>query len=138
MLTAKAMVQFGVTERSETVEEKPHELKPALDALLSAVDNSIGLEGDVNSKLQFVNPSLQELGQAITDYVTKSVSAVEEEPPAPDKDNLLENIKELIQPLAQGLEQVRNEVGVLKAQTSAQSVQPKSRIPQPRSIQLPP
>lgn len=141
MLAAKAMVEFSqavpsapVVEKSET---NDHELKPALDALLTAIDNSVSFEGDINSKLQTVQPVLQEFGQAITDYVSrKSVVEV----PAPDKntENLLDDIKKLIQPLSESINTVAGELGVLKAQVNATSVQPKARIPAPRSAQLPP
>ena len=138
MLATKAMVEFGMTTKAETVElveEQKHELKPALDALLSAVDNSLVLEGDVNSKLQFVQPSLQELGEAITNFVSQK--SVASEPPAPDKnnDNLLEKITELIQPLSLSVQQLSDKVGVLEAKSNAGAVeQPRTRIPQPRSL----
>lgn len=144
MLAAKAMVEFSqaqpvaqaepVVERSEA---NDHELKPALDALLTAIDNSVNFEGDINSKLQTVQPVLQEFGQAITDYVSrKSVAEI----PAQNKntENLLEDIKQLIQPLAENLKSLSGELGVLKAQVNASSVQPKPRIPAPRSAQIPP
>lgn len=142
MLAAKAMVEFGMIAKSETVLEavvdqtEPHQLKPALDALLSAVDNSLVLEGDVNAKLQYIQPTLQELGEAITEIV-KAKSVVANEPPAPDKnnDNLLEKITELIQPLSLSVQQLSDKVGVLEAKSNATAVeQPRNRIPQPRSL----
>lgn len=143
MLAAKAMVEFSRTVelKSEVAfaEENPHALKPALDALLSAVDNSLVLEGDLNSKLSFLNAPVQELGEAITDYVkTKSVEA--KEPPAlnENKDNLLDEIKNLIQPLSEAVTQVAGRVGMLEAKSNAAGVEVKSRIPQPRSAQIPP
>ncbi len=139
MLAAKAMVEFSqatpVVEKSGNV----HELKPALDALLSAVDNSLTFEGDVVAKLQSVNPSLQELGTAITDYVTRK-SVVSNEPPAlvnKNNDNLLEEITKIIQPLSESVRELRNQVGVLEAKSVGQA-QTKSRIPQPRSAQIKP
>lgn len=146
MLAAKAMVEFGMTEKAEVslsvdpVEsETPHGLQSALDSLLSAVDNSVVLEGDINSKLNYINPTLQELGQAITDYVqTKSAAKVE--PPAPDKNNnnLLDDIKQLIQPLSESVQGMSERLGVLEAKSNAQSVETRSRIPQPRSLQIAP
>lgn len=141
VLAAKAMVTFSQAvepiQSVQSVQVESHGLKPALDALLSAVDNSLALEGDVNNKLQFINAPLQELGQAITDYVTtKSVV----EPPAPNKnnDNLLEKITELIQPISTSVQQLTEKVGILEAKSNAQGVTPKPRIPQPRSMSLPP
>lgn len=134
MLAAKAMVEFSVaTPVVELSEVKDHVLKPALDALLSAVDNSLSMEGDINNKLQFVNPSLQELGQAITDYVTQK-SAVEPTAPNNNDNNLLENIKELIQPLSQSVQQLTEKVAIIESKSNAQGVQTQSRIPQPRSL----
>jgi hypothetical protein len=136
MLATKAMVEFGMVAKAETVAEpvEAHALKPALDALLSAVDNSLALEGDINAKLQFIQPTIQELGEAITEIVkTKSVVS---EPPAPNKDNdtLLEKITELIQPLSETVSRVESRIGVLEAKSNATAVETRSRIPQPRGL----
>jgi hypothetical protein len=130
-LTEKAFA-VPVETKSEVVE--PHVLKPALDALLSAVDNSVVLEGDINAKLQYIQPTIQELGEAITEFVkTKSVVS---EPPAPNKDNdtLLEKITELIQPLSETVSRVESRIGVLEAKSNATAVETRSRIPQPRGL----
>lgn len=130
MLAAKAMVEFSVAQPVPVVEKSEidqHELKPALDVLLATIDNSLNLEGDVNAKLQLVQPVLQELGEAITDYVGRK--SVISEPPAQDKnqDNLLEEIKKIIQPISERLASV-------EAKSNAANVQTKSRIPQPRTM----
>jgi hypothetical protein len=133
MLAAKAMLEFSQAPATVQRSEDAHPLQSALDALLSAIDNSVVLEGDVNTKLQAVQPVLIELGNAITDYVTqKSVS----QPPATNEnaDNLLEKITELIRPLSEKVESLTSEIGILKSQASATAVVPKSRIPQPRSL----
>jgi hypothetical protein len=140
MLAAKAMVEYSraapVVEKSENV----HPLKPALDAVLASVDNSLSMEGDANTKLQFVQPAINELGQAIMDYVqTKSV--VSEEPAAPgeNKDSLLKDIKELIQPAIDGISTLSERVGVLEAKSRVDDVQMKpNRIPQPRTQRIAP
>jgi len=137
VLTAKAMVAFSSTERVLPIVEngelaKVHPLQSALDTLLSAIDNSLTLESDVNGKLQYINPSLQELGTAITDFVTtKSVS----EPPAPDKnEDILREIKNIIQPIAEGVKSLGDRVGMIEAKSQAQAVEVKPRIPQPRTL----
>jgi hypothetical protein len=136
MLATKAMVEFGMVAKAETVTEpvEPHVLKPALDALLSAVDNSVVLEGDINAKLQYIQPTIQELGEAITEFV--KTKAVVSEPPAPNKDNdnLLEKITELIQPLSETVSRVESRIGVLEAKSNATAVETRSRIPQPRGL----
>lgn len=126
MLAAKAMVEFAVVERSETAEAHP--LQPAIDALLENVDNSLRIDGDVNDRLASIN--LQELGTAITDYVSKSVS--NEPAPAPDKD-IAETIKSLLQPLVESVNSVSERIGVLESKSDARSVVPQNRIPAPRT-----
>lgn len=129
LLTAKAMLVF-----SQAVEDTSHELQPAIDRLLGVIDNSIVL--DETSRAEVVNPALQELGTAITEfYQTKSVA---NEPPAPDKDNLLEDIKSLIQPIAESVKSLSEEVGMLKAKSAVQAVDVRPRIPAPRTQTLPP
>jgi hypothetical protein len=141
MLATKAMVEFSQTqpvlpsgEMVEKSEKVDHVLKPALDALLSAVDNSVVLEGDINAKLQYIQPTIQELGEAITEFV--KTKAVVSEPPAPNKDNdnLLEKITELIRPLSDTVSRVESRIGVLEAKSNATAVETRSRIPQPRSL----
>lgn len=136
MLTAKAMVAFSITEKSGVVlETSSHELQPAIDALLKEVDNSIGL-ADIQ-KAELLNPAMQQLGTAITGYLEKKSVVQNDEPPAPDKNNdtLLKDIKELIQPLSEGLKVLSEEVGVLKAKGEIQTVEQKPRIPQSRTFQ---
>ena len=131
MLATKAMLEFGMVEKSEDA----HDLQPALDALLDSIDNSVVLAVDYTQKLESINPAMQEFGKAITDYVTKK-SVVET--PAPDKntDNLLENIKQLIQPITESVQELRSQVGVLEAKSNAQNVEvQRTRIPQPRTFQ---
>jgi hypothetical protein len=139
LLAAKAMVEFSqaVVERSEPADEDVHALKPALDALLSAVDNATGFEGDINAKLNAINPTLQELGEAITDYVkTKSVA---QEPPAPNKnDDILDSIKTMLQPVVETVGAMNERLGLLEAKSSAAATTPRSRIPAPRSLQVAP
>lgn len=137
MLTALTEKPIVAEEKSELVGDA-HPLKSTLDALLSAVDNSLGLEGDVNAKLAFINAPLQEVGQAITDYVT-SKSVATNEPPAPDKnnDNLIDEIKSLIQPVLKSVSDVNERLGLLEAKSGAANVEVRNRIPQPRSHQLP-
>jgi hypothetical protein len=145
MLAAKAMVEFSAAKPEPVVakSESAHPLKSALDAVLASVDNSVVMEGDLNAKLQFVQPSINELGQAIMDYVqTKSIVS-QEEPAAPEnKDTLLDDIKKLIQPVVDGVAEIATlseRVGVLEAKSRVEDVQPRTnRIPQPRTQKIAP
>lgn len=139
VLTAKAMVAFSQTEsnfsvsvKGELTETESHPLQSALDILLNAVDNSLTLELDVNGRLQYVNPSLQELGTAISEFVkTKSVI----EPTAPDKnDDILDEMKNILHPIAEGIKSLSERVGMIEAKSQAQTVETKSRIPQPKTL----
>jgi len=133
MLAAKSMVAFA--QLSTTV-ENDHELKPTLDALLANIDNTLTMESDVNGKLATINPSLQELGSKILEYVTAK-SQVEEKPvPAQDKnkETLLAELKSIVQPLSDAIANLQGDVGILKSQTSAKNVETKSRIPAPRTF----
>ncbi len=130
MLAAKAMVEFSV---AAPVEE--HALQPALDALLENIDNSSVMKGSMEDKLQAINPALQLLGTAITDFVRESESV--EPTPAQDKD-VAEILKNIIQPLTDSVNAVSERLGILESKSSAQSVEVKSRIPAPRSHVVPP
>lgn len=134
MLVAKAMTTFSnsVTEKSAV---DAHELQPALDALLDSIDNSLQLEADVNGKLIAINPALAELGTHISEYVTDK-SKVEPVPQKKDEDNLLTEIKSLVQPLTEAMGILREEVSVLKSQVKAgdPAQVSKSRIPVPRTL----
>lgn len=132
VLTAKAMVTFSATVEKSEISES-HELQPAIDALLEKVDNSIGLV-DIE-KAEVLNPAMQELGVAITGYLEKKSVVQDDEPPAKNENNdtLLKDIKELIQPLSEGLKVLSEEVGVLKAKSAAQTIEVKPRIPQSRT-----
>lgn len=134
MLSAKAMLEF-----SDAVSEAPeHDLKPVLDELVSIVDNCVVLESD-SERAEQINPALQGLGKAIADYLAKkSVSA--DEPPAPENknDELIEQMKSLIQPLVNDVKQMSDKIGILEAKSNAQAVEVKPRIPQPRTATIPP
>ncbi len=129
MLAAKAMLEFGMVEKSE----QSHELQPVLDALLETVDNSVQLS-DVE-RGEAINPAMQQIGTAIMDYLNRK-SVVSESPAQNENtDNLLENITKLIQPLTESVQELRTQVGVLEAKSNAGSVNvQKPRIPQPRTI----
>ena len=128
ILTAKAMLAFSQTE-----ETNPHALQPIIDKMLDTVDQSVDL--DEIQRAEQINPVLQELGMAITDFYKKPVT--QDEPPAPDKD-LLNEIKSLIQPIADSVSGLAQKVGVLEAKSAAQSVEVKPRIPAPRTVTLNP
>jgi transglutaminase/protease-like cytokinesis protein 3 len=133
VLTAKAMVAFSVTAVEAP---EPHELKSAIDALLANIDNSLVMDADLNGKLATINPTLQELGNSILQYITAKSQVVESPVPTENKNNdtLLAELKSLVQPISDALASLQGEVGLLKSQTNAQSVQSKSRIPQPRTF----
>ena len=131
MLAAKAMVEFSVS----SVEEEAHALQPALDALLENIDNSSVMKGSMEDKLQAINPALQLLGTAITDFVRESESV--EPTPAQDKD-VTEILKNIIQPLTDSVTTLTERLGILEGKSSASNVEIKSRIPSPRSHVLPP
>lgn len=134
MLAAKAMLEFSVVQKSEEIEEHP--LQPALDVLLDSIDNTLVLDADVNGKLLAINPALQELGTAITDFVTTKSAKANDEPPAPisNNDNLLEKLQNIIQPLSESVQALSEKVGILESRASAQSVEVKPRIPAPRTL----
>lgn len=109
-------------------EKSAHPLQPVIDELLSSVDNSMYLGSDAE-RAELINPALQKLGIAIQDYVAKSNAS-----PAPNENEILKDIEKLIQPLAESIKSLADEVGVLKAQYGAQGVKVENRIPQPRTI----
>jgi hypothetical protein len=129
MLAAKAMLEFGMVEKSE----QSHELQPVLDALVETVDNSVQLND--TERGEAINPAMQTLGTAIMDYLNRK-SVVSESPAQNENtDNLLENITKLIQPLTESVQELKNQVGVLEAKSNAGSVNvQKPRIPQPRTM----
>ena len=134
LLAAKAMVVFADLAPKEA-ELQEHELKPAIDALLSNIDNSLMLEADVNGKLASINPTLQELGGKILEYVTAKSQVVEN--PVPEdknKDTLLAELKSIVQPLQEAIANLQGEVGIMKSQASAARVETKPRIPQPKTF----
>lgn len=133
MLAAKAMVEFGMVQKSEV--EEDHPLQPAIDALLENIDNSVQLKAEVGEKLSAINPALQDLGTAISDFVSKSVS--NEPAPAPNED-VTQILKNAIQPLVDSVEALGARLGALETKSSSQNVEIKSRIPEPRTrISLP-
>lgn len=133
MLAAKAMLEFSVVQKSEETEDHP--LRPALDTLLDSIDNTLVLDADINGKLLAINPALQELGTAITDFVTtKSAKAIEPPAPISDNDNLLAKLQNIIQPLSASVQALNEKVGILESRASVQSVEVKTRIPAPRTL----
>ncbi len=128
VLAEKAMLTFS--EITETTKTEEHALKPAIDALLEKVDNSIGLV-DIQ-KAEILNPALQELGTAITDYLKEKSVVQNDEPPA--QINILDEMKELLQPLSEGLKTLSDRMGVLEAKSNTQNVEVRQRIPQSRTL----
>lgn len=137
MLATKALVEFSQASADVEVEDA-HELQPAIDALLETIDNSTQLKSDVNEKLQAINPALQELGTAITDFVSKSVNVDSDEPAPALNDNVAEILKNLIQPIANGVNELSQRLGVLESKSTAQNVPAQQRIPSPRSMVIAP
>ncbi len=132
LLSVKSMAIF-----SEAKEEHP--LKPAIDALIDTIDNSIGKS--VQEKSETINPAMQEFGSAITEYIESFSVVDKEEQPVPqheNKDTLLDDIKNIIQPLSESVAVLREEVSTLKSQASAKNVETRGRIPQPRTAVAPP
>jgi hypothetical protein len=124
LLTAKAMVVF-----SETKEE--HQLKPAIDSLLAAVDGSV--EKSDTERAEAINPILQDLGSAITDYF-ESKSDIEQPVPENKNDNsILEEIRQLLQPVTDEVARLSAEVQTVKSQSTAANVENRNRIPAPRT-----
>lgn len=130
ILTAKAMLAFSQAS-VELSETEAHGLQPAIDVLLKTVDNSLTLMSD-QDKSAMLNPAFQEFASAISDFVTKK--SVADEPPAQDNDTLLNEIQKMIQPIAEELSTMRNQIGVLEAKSTARAVNPTSRIPTPKTI----
>lgn len=132
ILTAKAMLVFS--QAAPVEDSETHELQPAVDRLLGVIDNSVEL--DEAGRAEVVNPALQELGTAITEFYQKK--SVANEPPAPDKNTLLDDIKNMLQPIADSVKSLSDEVGLLKAKSAAQAVEIKPRIPAPRTPTISP
>jgi hypothetical protein len=126
ILTAKAMVAFS------KVEEEPHPLQPHIDELLEAIDGSVNKSEA--ERAEVLNPMLQNLAPAITDYLSQKSDVEQPVPEDDNKDNLLQEITNLIQPIADKLGILSEEVNTMKSQATAQGVQPKERIPRPRTI----
>jgi hypothetical protein len=126
ILTAKAMVAFS------KVEEEPHPLQPRIDELLEAIDGSVNKSEA--ERAEVLNPMLQNLAPAITDYLSQKSDVEQPVPEDDNKDNLLQEITNLIQPIADKLGILSEEVNTMKSQATAQGVQPKERIPRPRTI----
>lgn len=138
VLTAKAMVAFSITEKSEspaTIElsVQEHELQPAIDVFIGAVDNSLKLDSDTAGKLNSLNPALEELGNQISQYVVSKSSTQTPVPQNPNVDILVQ-IKELIQPLAERIGILTEDVNTMKSQTKASEVVVPRRIPAPRTL----
>lgn len=133
VLAAKAMVLFSAPAKAE--EEKPsHGLQSAIDGLIESVDNSLQLDANLNEKLASINPALQQLGEGIRQYVETKSQAVVEEKPVPQNENLLEEMKNLFQPVVESVKTLSDRVGVLEAKATTNMAEPKPRIPQPRTI----
>lgn len=134
VLTAKAMVAFSVTEKSDP-ESESHPLQDAVDSLLESVDNSRQLKADTNERLASINPALQQLGTAITDLVSRSDSNDEptESAPAPVTD-IEQTLKNSLQPILDGLNSLSERLGVIESKSNAQNVEARPRIPAPRSL----
>lgn len=130
VLTVKAMLTFSdVGDGTGS-----HELQPVLDELLNKVDNSLTLESNTE-RAEVLNPAMQVLGTAITDWIEQK-SVAQQEAPAPDKNEhtLLDDIKEIIQPLSETLKSVVEDVGVLKAQRQVAEVETNVEIPKSRTL----
>lgn len=85
VLAVKAMVAFKSEAEPEPVVE--HELQPALNELLEAVDASVGKsEAEIG---EAVNPVLNKLIPAITDYLAKKSDT---EQPVPNDKNIIDEI----------------------------------------------
>lgn len=136
LLSVKSMAVFSeATQQAEATETNQHELQPAIDALLSAVDNSI--QKSEAERAEELNPMLQNLGYAITDFLSKK-SVVEQPVPKNDEKNILDEIKNLIQPLSDTVAMLKADLETVKSQGMAGTVEVKSRIPQPRTAVVPP
>ena len=131
-LTAKAMVMFSAT----VDETEPHPLQASIDELLEAVDGAV--DKSEAERAELLNPMLQNLAPAITDYLSQKSDVVQPVPEDKNENSLLDEIKNLIQPLTETLGVLQEEVGVLKSQASVTSVEPRSRIPAPRTAVVPP
>lgn len=128
--TGEPVLKSGHEEAKAEVVKSSHPLQSVIDELLHSVDNSINLKSETE-RAELINPSMQKLGSSIMEYLSKfdHVPAVKN-----DEDNMLNDIKELIQPLADSLRSLTEEVGVMKAQLGAQGAEVKNRIPKPRTL----
>jgi predicted P-loop ATPase/GTPase len=127
-----------------------HDLQPAIDALLQKVDNSIGLP-DVE-KANILNPALQELGEAITTYIQQkqlerksAASADDAQDTENQEDNsraikskILDELKQLVQPIASELKSLNERIGMLEAKSTVAQPVTGSRIPERRTYTVSP
>jgi len=143
MAKEKSLAPEDVAEVAETVSQlqpvvevkADTESKSALDIatnkLYTSVSSAIGLRGaTLEERLESVNPSLQELGNAITVMVRESMGALAPTPVSNESGQILEAIAAL----TQKIDGVATEVATMKAQTTNVVTVP-SRVPVPRSIQ---
>lgn len=111
--------------------ESKSTLDIATDKLYTSVRSAIGLRGaTLEERLESVNPSLQELGTAITVMVRESMGALAPTPASNESGQILEAIAAL----TQKIDGVATEVATMKAQTTNVVTVP-NRVPVPRSIQ---
>lgn len=102
----------------------------ATDDLYNAVSTAISMKGvTLETRLESVNPALQELGNSISALVRESMGQVAQAPIANDSGLVLEAVTTL----AETVKALATEVAAMKAQTP--SVITANRVPVPRSIQ---
>jgi hypothetical protein len=115
-------------KKADTVSKSALDL--ATDDLYNAVSTAISMKGvTLETRLESVNPALQELGNSISALVRESMGQVAQAPVSNDSSLVLEAVTTL----ADTVKALATEVAAMKAQTP--SVITANRVPVPRSIQ---
>lgn len=139
-LTAEDIKEIVKSTLAETF-TKPAEIIPvveeksaldlATDELYNSINKALAMPGaTIEQKLESINPSLQEVGNAITVLVKESSGVISPVVQPNDQSMVLEAISALTKTVSQ----LAEDVAIVK-EKSKEPVIPVSRIPAPRSIQ---
>ena len=126
MLPKKSEPEVDTVSTSPAVEKSA--LEVSIDKLYNVVNGVTTKSGTVESKLQEVQPVLEEVGQAILEVVKSSTPSTET---APVQTN--DAVLEAITALSQQVKEQGTELATLRAQLAQPNTQ-NNRVPVPRSI----
>lgn len=122
--------QTPIEVKSEVVEKSALDL--ATDALYNSINVALSMAGNVTfeQRLESINPSLQELGNAITELVRKSVGQPAPSPATNEQSMILEALSTL----TAKMDTLSQEVALVKEKSLTPSTPVQNRVPVPRSI----